>query len=164
VTVPAWHAEASEQHLTGAALVSARGGALVADALDLDHVWDRRLRRVIAEAVAFQPDTPVDVFGCDESMVIGRHIVADGCAITDELLRRVVGIAAAVDESPLRLAETVVKMPCWPSSDAVDRWAADVHRAARLRIALTAVSEAERALLEGSPVANALLPVTRLAS
>jgi hypothetical protein len=164
VIAPVWVADESERDLTGAAVSSAAGARLVADAIDLSTVYDPRLRRVIAAAIALHPDTPVDLTGCDEGALLGRHLIADGCAIEGELLRRVVGIAVATDESPLRLAEMVVRMPSWPTPAAVGRWSDDVRHAADRRAALVAVCDAERALLDGRPIADAVELVTRLAS
>jgi hypothetical protein len=157
VTSPVWHAEAAEDDLVGAAIHSGFAAELVAGSLDLAAVYDSRAARTIAEAVALPADPTCDLSGCDESPLLGRFLIVDGLAVTGSLLRRAVAVGAATGERPQRLLELVVRMPSWPTQDAISFSAREVMQAARRRRALTALHEMERQLLDDPDVVDAVL-------
>ena len=153
----------TEHDLAAAAVSSAKGARLVSGLVDLDAVYDHRIPRVIEAAVALPTDLDVDVSRYDDGQgLLGAHLVVHGQAVTDTLLRRVVAVANTTGEPVTRIAAWVVDLPCNPSAGCIGRMAQEVQCAAELRAALKVLRAAELALLEGTPVVEALVAVTGL--
>lgn len=151
VAAAPWHAIQAERDLVGVAVGFACGARLVDDLLDLEALYDLRLRRLIETAIA-SPDQPdVDLSRFDSGD--GPRLTTWTWHLFPHELCRIVHVASVTGESVMLVAEMVADIPCDPSPTSVRMWAAEVHEAARRRTALEKAMALHQRILDGDSAA-----------
>lgn len=150
------HAEAAERAIAGAALQSHAGARLVADLVDTDLIYGP-LRAVVVAAVELPEDADPDLSGCEDGVLLDRHLVVDGQALTGAVLRRVVAVALAVGDPVMAVAELVADLPAHPTERTVSRWGREITEAAVMREAALALESLRLRLAEEPDLAERLV-------